>query len=295
MPQATPEKIQQVLEKLRALPADASSVARWDAFTRSDWPALFRLLDLGADLPRLAPNRTLASWPAELWPELAMMRDDLVKLQDLVDRPAMPSAVLLASSHALHALEDAVRELEETHCTHVDFFLEDADRERLEREIGELRRHKLGSWGELERDASPVVYEIFERGLASEPFRRLTGFDLERDEYALTLSLQDLDPAGIGWHRDLYWPREWVGEDVFAVLYALGSDSPALGGAFLHYVPWQNEMQNEIYALFRKEHQATVLWNSADSDGRLLHAVSEYLTPVTSRHLVILQCHRRRR
>jgi hypothetical protein len=34
------------------------------------------------------------------------------------------------------------------------------------------------------------------------------------------------------------------------------------------------------------------MWNSADPGGRLLHAVSEYLTNDTARHLIILQCRR---
>lgn len=278
-----------VLEVVRGLPADADPADHWNAFQSSDWPALFRLIDLAADLPRLAPNQTLAAWPRDAWPELADVRDDLVRLQELVDHPAVPRAAQRAPTYGLAAFDDALRELESSHCVQVDFLLDAAGREALEREIAALKPYKLGTWGELDRNVAPRVYAIFERALGGERFRRLTGFDLERDDYTLTLSLQDLDRSGIGWHRDLYWPKEWVGQDVFAVLYALGTDSPERGGAFLHYVPWQNE----IYACYRHEHQATVMWNSADPDGRLLHAVSEYLTPETARHLIILQCLRR--
>ena len=123
----------------------------------------------------------------------------------------------------------------------------------------------------------------------SERFGTLTGFDIERDDYSLTLSLQDLDPAGIGWHRDLYWPREWVGEDVFAVLYGLGDDSEEKGGAFVYYVPWENQ----VYARYRQRHEATILWNAREDSGRILHAVSGYHGEDTSRHLLILQCLRR--
>ena len=76
---------------------------------------------------------------------------------------------------------------------------------------------------------------------------------------------------------------------VTAVLYGLGDDSPEKGGAFLYYVPWENE----LFLSYRQRHQATVLWNSRDDEGRLLHAVSGYHTADTSRHLVILQCLRR--
>ena len=133
------------------------------------------------------------------------------------------------------------------------------------------------------------LFTLFDTALASDRFRRLTGFDLDREAYTLTLSLQDLDPAGIGWHRDLYWPKEWVGEDVFAVLYGLSDDSAEKGGAFLYYVPWFNQ----LHAGYRRRHQATVLWNSRDDEGRILHAVSGYHTEDTSRHLIILQCLRR--
>jgi hypothetical protein len=281
----SPDQFRRVLEVVRSLP-DQADAAVWDALTSSDWPVLFRLIDLAADLPRLAPNRTLAAWPRDAWPELADVRDDLVRLQEIVDRPAVPRAARPAPEHRLDTLDDAVRELETRHCVHVDFLLDEADRAALDREIDALKADKLGTWGELARDEAPGVYAVFERALGSDRFRRLTGFDLERDPYTLTLSLQDLDDAGIGWHRDLYWPREWVGEDVFAVLYALGGDSPERGGAFLYYVPWENE----IYAHYRRRHQATVMWNSADPGGRLLHAVSEYLTNDTARHLIILQC-----
>ena len=44
-----------------------------------------------------------------------------------------------------------------------------------------------------------------------------------------------------------------------------------------------------------EEGEATVLWNAAFPDGRLLHAVAGYRGADTSRHLVILQCHRRAR
>lgn len=283
-----PAAVRRVLESLRAPGADAGAARRWDAFPRSDWPALFHLLDLAADLPRLAANRTLAAFSGELWPELEAVRRDLGLLQDLVDRPALPARARMAAERRLEELDEAVRELEENHCVHVDFLLPETDREALDAEIGRLWQERPGSWGELERGAAPAVHEIFDRALGGDAFRRLTGFDVERDERSLTLSLQDLRPQGIGWHRDLYWPEEWVGEDVFAVLYALGTDTPERGGAFLYYVPWENE----IYALYRRRHQATILWNSADAEGRLMHAVSEYLTSETSRHLVILQCHR---
>ena len=69
----------------------------------------------------------------------------------------------------------------------------------------------------------------------------------------------------------------------------LNQGRPGKGGAFLYYVPWTNE----LYVSYRQRHQATVLWNSRDNEGRLLHAVSGYLTEDTSRHLIILQCLRR--
>ncbi len=179
-------------------------------FGREDWPDLFPLLTLAADLPRLAGHRSLSELPVGLWPELEGVAADVVRLQRMVDHPVVPAATAVATCHP-------------------------------------------------------------------------------RDTYTLTLSLQDLDPAGIGWHRDLYWPREWVGEDVFAVLYGLDADSPETGGAFVYYVPWENE----DYARYRQRHEATILWNARQDSGRILHAVSGYHGEDTSRHLLILQCLRR--
>lgn len=274
-----------VLEELRGGVAGDG----WDAFGRDRWPELFRFLAIAADLPRLAGNRTLDGLPAETWPQLAEVAGDVRRLQELIDRPLVPAEARDAAVHSLGALSAAAEELDSTHCVSVDFLFEKAERERLDGLVAELARERSGSWGQLERGEAPDLFGLFDTGLASDRFRRLTGFDLERDAYTLTLSLQDLDPVGIGWHRDLYWPREWVGEDVFAVLYGLGDDSPEKGGAFLYYVPWENE----LCAVYRRRHEATVLWNSRDDEGRILHAVSGYHTEDTSRHLIILQCLRR--
>lgn len=276
-----------ILHHLRRLPADAEPSL--ESFERAEWPALFNLLSVAADLPRLADNRTLAELPVELWPQLAEVTADLVRLQRIVDHPVVPTGARIAGCHPLSELEDAAGELERDHCVTVDFLLEDRQRERLDRAVEALAETRQGTWGELERSQAGDLFELFDAALASHRFRRLTGFDASRDTYTLTLSLQDLEASGIGWHRDLYWPREWVGEDVFAVLYGLGDDTPEKGGAFLHYVPWRNA----LYASYRQRHQATILWNSREDSGRLLHAVSEYHTRDTSRHLIILQCLRR--
>ncbi len=292
----SPDALSAVLQALRTVPAGTPPAEIWSLFSRRDWTALFRLLDLAADLPRLADNRALAAWTAspavDGWPELGAVWEDLVRLQELVDRPVVPSGSRRARVFAAAELEAAHEELEASHCVHVDFLLAPAERPRLEREIASLLPEKRGSWGELERAAAPKIYEIFESALGSERFSTLTGFDLERDEYTLTLSLQELDASGIGWHRDLYWPKEWVGEDVFAVLYALDGESSEgedKGGAFVHWVPWQEKIEHH----YRQLHEATLLWNSADPAGRLLHAVSGYHGIDTARHLVILQCHRK--
>ncbi len=208
----------------------------------------------------------------------------------MIDHPIVPAGAAVAGCHSLPGLEQATAELERTHCVTVDFLLDDSGRRQLDDLVSELAAERGGRWGQLERTEAPELFALFDHALARDRFGRLTGFDAERDAYTLTLSLQDLDPAGIGWHRDLYWPREWVGEDVFAVLYGLGEDSPEKGGAFLYYVPWEDE----LYACYRRRHQATVLWNSRDDAGRILHAVSGYHTADTSRHLIILQCLRRR-
>ncbi|MEM7587244.1 MAG: hypothetical protein AAF560_27890 [Acidobacteriota bacterium] len=273
-----------ILARLAELPT--TSGESWEAFDPEDWPQLFALLAVAADLPRLVDNRALSDMPDGLWPELRTVTTELRALQGLVDLPIVPGAASPVACRTLPELESAVTELEQTHCVTVDFLLEPDQRTRLDALVAELAVDRLGQWGQLERDEAPELFDVFDRALAGEHFRRLTGFDHQRDEFTLTLSLQDLDRTGIGWHRDLYWPREWVGQDVFAVLYGLGDDAPEKGGAFLYYT----RHDNAIRACYRQKHQATVLWNSREDSGRILHAVSRYLTEDTSRHLIILQC-----
>lgn len=261
----------------------------WGAFDREDWPELFSVLAVAADLPRLAGHRALSSLPKGLWPELAALADDVTLLQRMVDEPGVPPATRWPACLRSADLAAAREELEKTHCVTVDFLFDGTQQRGLDAQIEALSEEHAERWGQLERDQAPELFRQVDEGLGSERFRDLTGFELGRDPYTLTLSLQSLQPTGIGWHRDLYWPEEWVGQDVFAVLYALGDDSAAKGGAFLYYVPWHNE----ILGCYRKRHQATILWNSADPEGRILHAVSGYPTADTSRHLVILQCLRR--
>ena len=277
--------------RLRTLGRDGSTEEAaqrlWNAFGPDDWPELFRYVNLGAATPRESAPQLLGSLPPGDWPELQTILRDLETLHFLVDHPWIP-----ASAEMLGVCRDpatATRQLEERHCTSVDFLLTPEDRGHLENLITTLEASRKGFWGQLEREEEPELFTLFDRALGSETFRQLTGFVLERDTYTLTLSLQDLQPSGIGWHRDLYWPKEWVGEDVFPVLYGLGSDGPEKGGAFLFYVPWENR----LCALYRQHHEATILWNSRDPDGRLLHAVGGYHGEDTSRHLIILQCLRR--
>jgi hypothetical protein len=231
----------------------------------------------------------VARLPRELWPELRAVAGDLRRLQGLVDHPTVPREAVLAE--AREALADgARRELQERHCVHLDGLVGAPGRRTVEAEVARLGSARDAAWGAVARDDAPELFAVFDRATAGERFRRLTGYDPERDTYGLTLSLQDLDASGIGWHRDLYWPREWIGEDVFAVLYGLEDDVPEKGGAFVYYVPWENR----LYAAYRKRHQATVLWNARETDGRILHAVSGYHGDDTARHLIILQCLRRR-
>ncbi len=286
-PGTAPPPAEAILARLRGLPGDAGE--GWRLFDRDSWRRLFPLLAVAADLPRLSGHRSLAELPAGHWPNLDAVAADVANLQRMIDHPVVPADADLAACHPLAALEQAAAELDETHCATVDFLLDQADRRRLDALVAKLATERAGSWGQLERAEAPDLFALFDQALASDRFGRLTGFDFTRDTYSLTLSLQDLDPAGIGWHRDLYWPREWVGEDVFAVLYGLGGDSPEKGGAFVYYVPWLDQLR----ARYRRRHEATVLWNSADDAGRILHAVSGYHTADTSRHLIILQCLRR--
>jgi hypothetical protein len=278
-----------ILDVLRDLPADADAEAWWRTLTAEDWPALFPLLGIAADLPRLKDSSALAATAPELWPELARVGADVLRLQRLVDHPAVPPAARPAPVFSIADSAAAQVELAESRCVTVDFLFDELGRQALAAQVEELARERMGAWGEVSRDERPALFDLVDAALGGDRFGDLTGFDLDRDDYTLTLSLQDLDPAGIGWHRDLYWPREWVGEDVFSVLYGLGDDSPAKGGAFLYYVP----EHNGLWAVYRRRHQATVLWNCRDGGRRLLHAVSGYRGEDTSRHLLILQCRRR--
>ncbi len=274
-------------------PADNSDNAkRWNIFSRRDWPCLFALLDVAAALPRLEetlPIDMLSPPLSDLWPELDKSLHQLFALQYMADHPVVPTESNQVFGHYPSRLETAAQELREQHCTTIDFFLERSARTELEAIIADLKKQLAGSWGPLERDSYPALFGLIDQALASDSFRHLTGFDHARDPYTLTLSLQDLARSGIGWHRDLYWPKEWVGEDVFTVLYALADDLPKKGGAFVYYVP----PHNRVYTLYRKRHQATILWNCREAQARPFHAVTRFRTADTSRHLLILQCLRR--
>lgn len=298
---ATPSlrEIRDLLLDLRSLPLEADPASAealaevevaWRCFPPERWPALFELLTLAADLPRLADNASLRGLAAGLWPELERVSDDLGRLHRLVDTPMLPEEAQVVGSFSLaEALPRATETLRQNHCVTVEDLLDTDARRALDAEVARLAETKMGRWGQLERAEAPGLFDRFDHALASPAFHRLTGWTPGRDEYSLTLSLQDLQPSGIGWHRDLYWPKEWVGQDVFAVLYGLGDDSPTQGGAFTWYVPWDNA----LLAVYRRHHQATILWNARETRGRLLHAVTGYHGADTSRHLIILQCLRR--
>ncbi len=66
----------EVLEIVRRLPAGDPPEAWWSAFTAAEWPALFRLLGLAADLPRLGSSSALDRLDPGLWPELAEVAGD---------------------------------------------------------------------------------------------------------------------------------------------------------------------------------------------------------------------------
>ncbi|RMH21260.1 MAG: hypothetical protein D6696_06190 [Acidobacteria bacterium] len=280
------EEIAAVLAALRALPPEAPASSWWRRFDRRRWPALFRLLDLAAGLPRLRDQPALADLEPGLWPELEAVTADLLRLQRLADEPVVPAAAGDVPSFAPGRLAAARARLEEHHCVNLDGLLDRRRQAALEEAVAALAVELDGTWGELDRQRGAAVYELIEGVLGGGVFRRLTGFELGRDPYTLTLSLQRLAATGIAWHRDLYWPREWVGRDVFALFYALDDDRPEKGGAFVYYLPWHNR----IYAFYRRRHQATILWNSADPAGRILHAVSSYHGDDTSRRLLIVQC-----
>lgn len=280
------EDIQALLHRLHNIP---EGVEPWNAFSSDDDPALFRLLDLAADMPRLRSNETLAAWPAALWPELAATRDGLFLLQDLVDQPIVPDRAQASACYGISDLDAAQRELHDDHHAWVDFFFDPEQQSRLDDLLAKLDTASLPPWGELPRDGAPEIYALGEEALTHERFRQLTGFDIQRDEYTLTLSQQALDPAGIGWHRDLYWPKEWIGEDVFAVLYGLTSDAPENGGAYIYFV----ENKAELRYHYRQRHQATVIWNGQTREQRPIHAVSRYHGDATARHHLHFQCRRR--
>lgn len=261
----------------------------WESFEPSQWPTLFRLLTLAGDLPSFSDHGPLKHPPAELWPQLAEVSQDMMRLQRLVQSPRVPSTARTMDCQRIDD-ETARQELTSSHCVTVEALLDPSRHQRLESLVDSLRPAKENSWGTLERSESPGLFALFDEALAAPGFARLTGYRAARDTYTLTLSLQSLQRQGIGWHQDLYWPKEWVGEDVFAVLYGLGDDdTQAKGGAFLYYSPWHNELR----AVYRRRHQATILWNGRRPEERILHAVSNYLGEDSSRHLIILQCLRR--
>lgn len=278
-------RVEAVLASLRPL-REATIASIWRTIGDRDRATLFYLLDLAAGLPRFATQETLARMPPGAWPALDTVHGDIVVLQRLVDHPVLPPGAELVDT--VRDVESAIERLREHQVVNIDFFLDEDARTALDAAVAEEARRRDGQWGEVGRDESPALHRAFHRGLASDAFRRLTGFEADTHPYSLTLSLQRLERSGIGWHRDLYWPREWVGEDVFAVFHALSDESPDKGGAFVYYLPWHDR----VYAFHRRRHQTTILWNAADTDRRILHAVSGYHGDDTRRHLVIAQCMR---
>ena len=289
-PDPAQESSEDILTTLREERArGASPDELWNAFPPHRWPALFRLLTLSADLPRLSGNASIANLPTDLWPDFSRVITHLLHLEHLLEHPVVPQDVEAEHVFGRRDLDAAADRLEGDHCLTFEGLLDESSRLQLNQVIETMVETHAGFWGQLTEEEAPELHSLFSTALGDPIFHRLTGFDPNRDDFTLTLSLQNLDTRGIGWHRDLYWPKEWVGQDVFAVLYGLGDDTPEKGGAFLHYVPWSNALR----AVYRKHHQATVLFNHHTTEGRLLHAVEGYHGEDTSRHLVILQCLRR--
>jgi len=280
---------QDILEKLRRLEPAADPHAAWEAFEPEEWPTLFQLVDLAADLPPLAGSSALERLPRGLWPEFHSVAGELLKLQALAQHPRVPKAAKIVPVRGSAELALAQNELVAEHCTHVSDLLDPAGQRRLEAAVAELEENREGQWGPVEPDDSPALHAVVDEIVGGQAFGFLTGYRPERDECKITLSLQELEPAGIAWHRDLYWPREWLGQDVFALFYSLGDDSPEKGGAFVYYLP----ESNAIRAFYRRRHQATILWNARAAEERILHAVAGYHGAATDRRLLIVQCLRR--
>lgn len=278
--------VRRLLDRLRSQ-TSASAAEIWGSIAPDEQAPLFFLLDVAAGLPRLRGHETLARLPAGIWPELGAVARDLVVLQRLVDAPALPAGTRFVETFS--DVRAAAEQLREHQVVNIDFLLDAEGRSALESAVAGETAQRAGSWGQISPEDAPALHQALGRGLDSPAFRQLTGFDRRRHPYSLTLSLQTLDSTGIGWHRDLYWPREWVGQDVFAVFHAVGDESPEKGGAFLYYLPWHDR----VYAFHRRRHQTTVLWNAAETDRRILHAVSGYHGADSRRHLVIAQCLRR--
>lgn len=260
----------------------------WQRFQPDDWPLLFALIDLAADVPQLGRvEPMMAAWN-ELWPDFASVAKDLLGLQVLVDHPIVPPYAAAAPVRGSEEMTAAADDLRSEGCTTIDFFLTSEQRTRLDGVVSELSRTHAGCWQQLQPADAPELFALMTAGLSSASFSELTGLDLSRDEFTLTLSLQSLDRKGIGWHRDLYWPSEWLGEDVLGVFYGIGDEPPGKGGEFLYYQP----QRNQVVSLQRGRHQTTILSNGKSRDQRILHAVAKFHALDSARHLVILQCRR---
>ena len=285
--QVDPAQVASILDRVSdASPENIHEV--WQRFNRQQWPALFQMIDLAADVGQLGRVRTLVQRWGDAWPEFFAVANHLLALQILVDHPIVPDNALTATVLGERDLTLAADQLHSHGCTHIDFFLNSDQRTRLDATVSELARSHAGRWQQPSPAEAPELFQLIESGLNSQSFRELTELDFSRDEYSLTLSLQALDKKGIGWHRDLYWPREWLGDDVLALFYAVGDEPDGKGGEFLYYLP----DSNQIVSMHRRRHQATILSNGKGRDQRILHAVAEFRTLDSERHLVILQCRR---
>lgn len=248
----------------------------WTLVPRPEWHLLFELVDWAA----AAGETPLDANPFR---DEILERDDFARLKMIVDHPivgAESRACSVASS-----IGEARKQLSEKRCAHLNFFFSDDQKRELPHLLAAEATEFHGRWAQASRQQCPKLFDLFEEAMAS-TLAPLVGFEPSTDQFTLTISLQSLKTNGIPWHRDLYWPKEWVGRDVFAVFYALDSDSKEKGGAFINYV----SHDNEVFHHYRRMNDVTVIWNGRTADDRPLHAVSGFRSADTSRHLIILQC-----
>lgn len=263
-------------------PQEASAV--WHAATRERWPVLFHWLDVGVALESLRYHDAVQETDLSHWPRLREAVGEAEAISRLRESPVIVAQSQAAVCHDVSEAATAAAEFQARRCTQLDFLRNDPNGARLESLLRPTIQERAagGCREELSPQQWPELYQCVAAVMQTEAMRQVMG-QPRISHYEVTLGLQNLEAHGVGWHRDQYWPDH---PHAITVIISLLDDSAEKGGAFLVY----DDRANELLHFHRGRLQTTLIDNNSPRNGRLFHAVSQYLGDDTARHTLIVQC-----